>query len=261
METFMNLPNFAESKVLILPVPYEHTTTYKKGTINGPNAIIKASNELELYDYELKSEPYKVGIVTLKPVIDLKKLELIKTNKFLIALGGEHTITLPLLKRFNQQDLSVLHLDAHADLKDSFEGKKLSHACVMRRISDFNDNITQVGIRSLDKEELTFIKRNKINTFFVDDFDIKKIVKTLKKNVYITIDLDVFDPSVLPDVGTPEPNGLQFKQVTDLLKEVFEKRNVVGCDVVELCPSSQIVSSYTAAKLVYKLIGLYSKKN
>ncbi len=251
----MNLPNFAESKILILPVPYEKTTSYKKGTINGPNAILKASNELELYDYELKLEPYIIGIATLKPIIDLKKLENIKTNKFLIALGGEHTITLPLIKRLNQEDLSILQLDAHADLKDSFEGKKLNHACVMHRISEFNKNITQVGVRSLDKDELSFIKKNKINTFFGNNFDIKKIIKTLKKNVYITIDLDVFDPSVLPDVGTPEPNGLQFKQVTDLLEEVFKKRNVVGCDIVELCPSNNIVSDYTAAKLVYKIIG------
>lgn len=255
MENFLDLPKFAEAKVLILPVPYEKTTSYKKGTKLGPYAILEASKELALYDHELGIEPYKIGITTLNPIDELKELEKIKTNKFLIALGGEHTITLPLVRRLDQQDLTILQLDAHADLKNVFDSKRLSHACVMRRISEFNKNITQVGVRSLDKDEADFIEKNNINTFFIEDFDIKSIIKTLKKNVYITIDLDVFDPAVLPDVGTPEPDGLQFKQVTELLREVFKQRNVVGCDIVELCPSRDILSCYTAAKLVYKIIG------
>lgn len=260
MRTFLNLPAFNEAKIAILPVPFESTTSYKKGTKNGPREIIKASNELYLYDAELKIEPYKIGITTLKEIKTLKQLENLKTEKFVIALGGEHTITYPLVKRFPQKELSILQIDAHADLKDEFDDSKLSHACVMRRISEFNKNITQVGIRALDKDESDYIKKYKINTFFAhENFDIKKILKTLKKNVYVTIDLDGFDPTVIPNVGTPEPAGLQFKQVTDLLKEVFKHRNVVGADVVELCPTKNSeLSNYSAAKLVYKLIGNYS---
>jgi len=261
METFLNLPKFEEAKVAILPVPFESTTSYKKGTKNAPNAILKASNELYLYDPELKTEPYKIGITTLNPIKELKKLEQLKTNKFVIALGGEHTITYPLVKRLPQKDLSILQIDAHADLKDEFDGSKLSHACVMRRVSEFNKNITQVGVRALDKDEVDYIEKHKINTFYAhENFNIKKILKTLKKNVYITIDLDGLDPSVIPDVGTPEPAGLQFTQVTDLLKEVFTHRNIVGADVVELCPNKNSeLSSYSTAKLVYKLIGLIKR--
>jgi agmatinase len=260
MKTFLDLPEFEEAKIAILPVPFESTTSYKKGTKNGPREIIKASNELYLYDPELKIEPYKIGITTLKEIKILKQLEKLKTEKFVIALGGEHTISYPLIKRLPQKELSILQIDAHADLKDEFDGSKLSHACVMRRISEFNKNITQVGIRALDKDEADYIKKYKINTFFAHEkFNIKKILKTLKKNVYVTIDLDGFDPSIIPDVGTPEPAGLQFKQVTDLLKEVFKHRNVVGADVVELCPTKNSeLSAYSSAKLVYKLIGNYS---
>jgi agmatinase len=255
MESFLSLPKFAEAKVVVVPVPYESTTSYRKGTKFGPAAILKASNELYLYDHELGIEPYSVGVTTLDAVTSFSKLSKLRKDKFVIALGGEHTITLPLVKRLDQKDLSILQIDAHADMKESFDGSKLSHASVMRRISEFNNNIVQVGVRALDKDELDYMKKNKIKTFF--DFDIPKIVKSLKKNVYITIDLDGFDPSVIPDVGTPEPDGLLWKQVTSLLKEVFAKRKVVGCDVVELCPYSEL-SSYTAAKLVYKLIGYYS---
>ncbi|MCD4760222.1 agmatinase [archaeon] len=255
MKTFLNLPKFREAKVVIVPVPYESTTSYKKGTVNGPSAILKASNELYLYDHELGIEPYSVGITTLDPVKSLSKLEKLKKDKFVIALGGEHTISLPLIKRFDQKDLSILQIDAHADMKGAFDGNKLSHASVMRRVSEFNKNIVQVGVRALDKDEFDYIKENKIKTFF--EFDIAKIVKSLKKRVYISIDLDGFDPSVIPDVGTPEPGGLLWDEVLSLLKEVFSKREVVGCDVVELCPSGEL-SSYTAAKLVYKLVGYYS---
>ena len=261
MATFMNLPNFEEAKVAILPVHYEKTTSYKKGTKKAPKSILEASKELELYDEELEIEPYQIGITTLDEVNSLEELEKIKSNKFIIAVGGEHTISLPLIKRHPEENLSILHIDAHADLKDEFDGSKLSHACVMRRVSEFNKNITQVGVRALDKDEVDYIEKHKINTFYAhENFNIKKILKTLKKNVYITIDLDGLDPSVIPDVGTPEPAGLQFTQVTDLLKEVFTHRNIVGADVVELCPNKNSeLSSYSTAKLVYKLIGLIKR--
>ena len=261
MKTFLNLPKFLEASVIILPIPYENTTSYMKGTVFGPAAILKASNELYLYDQELDLEPYKMGITTLKPVNDLEKLKRLKEDKFVIALGGEHSISLNLIKRFDQSNLSILHIDAHADMKDNFDGNKFSHACVMRRVSEFNKNIVQVGVRALDKDEFDYIKENKIKTFFMHNkFNIAKIVSSLKDNVYVSIDLDAFDLSVFPEVGTPEPDGLKWNQVSDLLKEVFSKKNVVGCDVVELCPAEEdSQSSYFAAKLVYKLIGYKAK--
>jgi agmatinase len=260
METFMNLPNFEEAKVAILPVSYEKTTSYKKGTKNAPKLIFKASNELELYDEELENEPYKVGITTLNEVKTLEELEKIQTDKFLIAVGGEHTISLPLVKKHNQENLSVLQIDAHADLKDSFENNKMSHACVMRRISEFNNNITQVGVRSLEKQEHEFIKENNIKTFFMKDLVYNKnyiqdILGTLKENVYLTIDLDALDPSIVPDVGTPEPGGLRWYQLLNLLKQLFKEKNVVGVDIVELCPNKQTNSDYIVSKLIYKIIG------
>mgnify|MGYP005636038321 FL=1 len=259
----MNLPRFEEAKVAILPVPYEKTTSYKKGTKKGPEKILKASNELELYDEELNSEPYSIGITTLDEIDNLDGLENLKTDKFLIALGGEHTISLPLVKRHNQENLSILQIDAHADLKDSFDGNKMSHACVMKRIFEVNPNITQVGIRSLSKDENDFIQKNNIKTFFMKDLVynrnyVQDILSTLKKDVYLTIDLDGIDPSIIPDVGTPEPGGLRWHQLLQLLKELFKQKNVVGIDVVELSPSKETNSDYIAAKLIYKMIGYKS---
>jgi agmatinase len=260
----MDLPNFEEAKVAILPVSYEKTTSYKKGTKKAPEAILKASKELELYDEELEDEPYKVGITTLKEVKTLEELEKLETNKFLIAIGGEHTITLPLVKKFPEEKLSILHIDAHADLKDKFEGNPLSHACVMRRISEFNKNITQVGVRSLSKEEHSFIRTEKIKTFFMKDLVfnrnyIQDILKTLKDDVYISIDVDAFDPSIIPDVGTPEPGGLRWYQLLLLLKEVFKNKNVVGVDLVEFSPSKESNSDYLLAKLIYKIVGYHAE--
>lgn len=260
MTTFMNLPKFGEAKVAILPVPYEKTTSYKKGTKKAPESILKASSELELYDEELEVEPYKVGITTLNEIKNLEELEKLETDKFLITIGGEHTITLPLVKRFPEEKLSILHIDAHADLKDKFEGNKICHATVMRRISEFNKNITQLGVRSLSKEESDFIKSYDIKTFFMKDLVynknyVKDIIKTLKEDVYLTIDVDALDPSIIPDVGTPEPGGLRWYQLLNLLKQVFRERNVIGVDVVEFCPNKETNSDYILAKLIYKIIG------
>ena len=258
----MNLPNFEEAKIAILPVPYEQTTSYKKGTKNAPKAVLKASNELELYDEELQNEPYQAGITTLNEIKTLEELENLETDKFLIAIGGEHTISLPLIKRHNQDNLSILQIDAHADLKDSFENNKMSHACVARRIFELNSNITQVGVRSLEKKEHEFIKNNKIKTFFMKDLVynknyIQEILSTLKENVYLTIDLDALDPSILPDVGTPEPGGLRWYQLLSLLKQLFKEKKIVGVDIVELSPNKNTNSDYIVAKLIYKIIGYH----
>ncbi len=264
MKNFMNLPdqisNIDSSKVEILLVPHEETTSYKKGTKTAPDAIITASNELEFYDIETDSEPYEVGINTKE---EKTPENITKSEKFRIAIGGEHSITPILVKQLDQNNLSILQIDAHADFKDEFDGRKDSHACAMRRVYEINQNITQVGIRSLDKEESEFIKEHKINTFFMKDLKgdwISKVVPTLKDKVYITIDLDGFDPSVIPSVGTPEPDGLKYSQVIELLKEVFKEKEVVGMDFVELCPNeSDIVSPFTTAKLIYQSIALKFK--
>ena len=210
--------NIENSKVIIQPIPFEKTTSYGKGTKKGPNTILKASHELETYDIETNSEPYLAGIHTLKPI----KLKHIKNhNKFTISLGGEHSITHHIIKKINQENLSILQIDAHADLKDELDNNKFSHACTMRRIYEINKNITQVGIRSIDKEEKEFIDNNHIPTFFMKDINNwQDIINTLKDNVYITIDLDGLDPSIMPGVGNPEPGGFKWDQLLEFLKEV-----------------------------------------
>ena len=264
---------YENSKVVILPFPYEKTTCYGKGTEKGPKAIIKASSEMELYDEE-NGNAYECGICTLKDLKIDKNPEqmveiafshakaLLKDNKFIVTLGGEHSITSPIVKAFKEKysDLGVLQIDAHADLREEFEGSKHSHACVMRRTIEICP-VVQVGIRSLSGEEADFIKQRKLKIFWAKDIVgndkwVDEAVKMLPKNVYITIDLDAFDPSIMPAVGTPEPGGLGYYQVLRFLKKVFKEKNVVGCDVVELLPTeSSAASDFTAAKLVYKLIG------
>lgn len=267
--------NYGNSKVAILPVPYEKTTTYVRGTANGPKAIISASRNMELYDEELDKNIYESGICTLEELkIDSKPelmfntiyqnvRKLLNDKKFTAVIGGEHSITPGCVKAFseNYDDFSVLQLDAHADLREEYQGSKFSHACAMKRCYDLTKNIVQVGIRSLSYEESAFIKKNKLNIFWAKDLVgnddwLDKAISKLKENVYITFDLDALDPSILPGTGTPEPGGLQYYQTLKFLKKACEKRNVVGFDVVELCPSKHsIVSDFTAAKLVYKMIG------
>ena len=273
--------NYETSKVIILPIPYEKTTTYVKGAAKGPEAILDASRNMELYDEELDKEISRVGICTLnelkieeKPELmvnivyeNVKKL--ISDSKFPIVIGGEHSVTPGCVKACaaSYDDFSVLQLDAHTDLREEYDGTKFSHACTMKRILDISKNIVQVGIRSLCDEEATFIKKNNLKIFwakdiFNDDKWINDAILKLSKNVYITLDLDVFDPSIMPSVGTPEPGGLGYYQVLRFLRKVFEERNVVGFDVVELSPNENDVSSdFTATKVIYKMIGYkFNKK-
>lgn len=265
--------NYNNSKVVVLPFPYEKTTCYIKGTEKGPMGIIKASTGMELYDEDL-GNIFEIGICTLKPLkIDVKPelmeknvyehvKNILRDDKFVVTLGGEHSITSGIVKAHHEKykDISVLQIDAHADLREDFEGTKYSHACAMKRTIEICP-IVQVGIRSLSFEESKFIKEKKLKIFWANDifnndewFD--DAISRLSKNVYITIDLDGLDPSVMPSVGTPEPGGLSYYQVLRFLKKVCNKRNVVGFDVVELCPNENDISSdFTAAKIVYKLIG------
>jgi agmatinase len=283
-DLFSNPQNFAglispyadlsTAKVVILPVPYDSTTEWHSGTREGPQAIINASQYLELYDIELDREIYKVGIHTLPKVEPLLNSpeemidrvyhiagELTRQAKFMVMFGGEHSLSLGIVRALKEkkQDLSVLQLDAHADLRDEYLGTKYSHACVMRRILELCP-IVQVGIRSLSWEEQRFLAQNNMHPFFAAPSSglasPEDITALLSDNVYVSIDLDVFDPSIVPAVGTPEPGGMQWHEVLNLLRTVTLHRRIIGFDVVELCPKEGPAScAFLAAKLAYKIIG------
>ncbi len=271
--------DFENSEIVIFPVPFEKTVSYGKGTAKGPSGILKASHYVEFFDEEVKREIcFEKGIATLQASdyskgkiknsldrIYRQTKSLLKENKFVVSLGGEHSISFPIIKAHHEKfpDLTVLQIDAHSDLRQSYEGTKYSHACVMARVAELTKKITQVGIRAQCREEADFIRENGINTFYARDIRTnkfganwqKEVLKTLGKNVYITFDVDGFDPSVLSATGTPEPGGLFWDETMDLLKLVGENRNIVGFDVVELAPSkAHPASDFTTAKLVYKII-------
>lgn len=270
---------FENSKIAILSCPYEKTVSYGKGTGNGPAAILEASHYVEFFDEETEKEVcFSHGITALKP-LDFKKTHgkkaldyiyknvksLIDSGKFVITLGGEHTIsTAPIKAHFDSyNNFSVLHFDAHSDLREEYEGTKYSHACFAKRVAEFTTNITQVGIRAQCKEEFEFIKASGINTFYAyqmrhEGFDTQLndiIINSLQENVYITFDVDYFDPSIMPSTGTPEPNGFYWDETMKLLKAVCEQRNLVGFDVVELAPNKDYsFPDFLTAKLIYKIL-------
>ncbi len=276
--------NYKDSKVVILPVPYEATTSYGKGAAKGPAGIYDASHYVEFFDEELNREfcfEKGNGIASLYPVkfngakgkkaLDIiynEVLKHIKNNKFVVTLGGEHTIsTAPIKAHFDSyKDLSVLHFDAHSDLRDSYEGTKYSHASFCARVAEFTKDITQVGIRAQCREEYEFIKKNKIKTFYA--YAIRnglhgknwqeKVIKGLKKNVYITFDVDYFDPSIMSSTGTCEPLGFYWEETIALLKKLGRQRKVVGFDVVELAPKKENpYPDFLTAKLIYKMLNYF----
>jgi len=263
-----------KAKVVVLPVPYDSTTEYKNGTREGPQAIIDASQYLELYDAELDREISEVGIFTLpeaQPIMSDPQLmvervyqiakELLDKDKLLIMLGGEHSLTTGAVKAFRDRypGLSVLQLDAHVDLRDQYMGTKYGHACVMRRVWELCP-VVQVGIRSLSLEERRFLEQHDIEPFYAEvstktDF-VDRVVSSLSPHVYISIDLDVLDPSIMSAVGTPEPGGLNWQQTLELLRVTAANKRIVGFDLVELCPREGPTScAFLAAKLAYKLMG------
>lgn len=272
--TFCELPSnaiaYARSPIIILPIPFDKSSTWLKGADKGPAAIIEASKYLEFYDIETDSEVLKKGIFTAEPLhassssvllrrTDARVSGYLKDNKLVVTLGGDHSVSIGVLKSYARhfRDLSILHLDAHADSRDSYEGTPYSHACVMARAREFTKNIVSVGIRSMDSSERAHIDRRRM--FFAHDIHdsdkwINNAVRLLTGSVYITIDLDVFDPGIMPSTGTPEPGGLGWYQIMKLLASVSRSKRIVGFDVVELCPSKHKASDFLAAKLVYTLL-------
>jgi agmatinase len=265
---------FDFAKVAIQSVPYDSTTEWHSGSRNGPKSIIESSYYLEWYDTELKKETYKVGIHTMpelepaynNPQTMTEKVyqataSLLQQSKFVVTLGGEHSISLGAIRAHVEKypGCSVLQLDAHTDLRDEYLGTKYGHACVMRRTEELCP-ITQVGIRAISSEEMEYVKARGLQPFFYEYGDtqlpIEKIIQTTSDNVYVSIDLDVFDPSIMSAVGTPEPGGILWHQALSLLRSVSKKRKIVGFDIVELCPDQgPSACSFLAAKLAYKLIG------
>lgn len=275
---------FETSKIVIVPAPYEHTVSYGAGTAKGPEAILKASKYVEFFDEETKREIYKErGIATL-PVLDLEKkkdeaalqliyesvLEVVQLQKFVVTLGGEHAISSATIAAHAKvfPNLSILHFDAHSDLRTEYLGNKYSHASVMSRVCEFIDphRLVQVGIRAQCREEAEFIRDHGIHTFYAheirrgtytkilkywDDF----VVENLTDNVYVTFDVDAFDPSLMPATGTPEPNGLFWNEVLQCIRKTARKRRIVGLDVVELAPIKFLHhADLTTAKLISKIL-------
>ncbi|WP_297764218.1 agmatinase [uncultured Muriicola sp.] len=260
-----------KSKVVLIPVPYDGTSTWGKGAEKGPEALLEASENMELYDIETDTEVYKQGVYVAEQVAELSSPEAmvnsvhnrtkdyIKRNKFVTLVGGEHSLSIGSIRAFNEcfDNLTVLHIDAHADIRESYDGTPYNHACAVYEASQ-NTNLVQVGIRSMDAIEMTLMDTEK--TFFAhemvdDEYWMDKVVELLTDNVFITFDLDALDPSILPSTGTPEPGGLLWYETLEFLKKVFEEKNVVGFDLVELCPNEQDRSSnFLAAKLYYKML-------
>lgn len=280
-KNFGNLPaensTLETAKIVILPVPYDGTSTWLKGADKGPAAIIDASAHMELYDIETDSEAYKQNIFTAEAVNEKSSPEkmaaaveraagdFLAQDKFVVTIGGEHSVSIGAIKahRNKYKNLSILQLDAHSDLRPEYHGSKYCHACVMSRAREIGP-IIQVGIRSMDVSEKPFLDRSRV--FLAEEIYNQagwedKAVAKLTDKVYVTIDLDVFDPAILPSTGTPEPGGLGWYQVLALLKKVVAEKEIVGFDLVELCPNKNNRSSdFLAAKLIYKLLSYKFEK-
>lgn len=274
-KTYAGIPEefgkLATSKITLIPVPYDGTSTWQKGADKGPEAFLEASENMELFDIETNSEVYKKGVYLADAITENESPEAmtetvhktvksyINKNKFVTLFGGEHSVSIGSIRAFNEcyNNLSVLHIDAHADLRKEYEGSSCNHACAVYEANQ-NTNLVQVGIRSMDISETRVMQKDKV--FFAhemvnDEYWMDDAVDLLTENVYITFDLDAFDPSIMPSTGTPEPGGLFWYETLEFLKKVFDQKNVVGFDIVELCPNEVDKSSdFLAAKLYYKML-------
>ncbi|MFA4936725.1 MAG: agmatinase [Patescibacteria group bacterium] len=262
-----------KARVAVLPIPYESTTTYGGGTARGPSAIIDASRHMELWDIELGKDFSRLGFFTFPELepdmsgpeqtmgrIQDAVAEIVKDEKWPLVLGGEHSITPAVVAAVQSKykKLSVLQIDAHTDLRNEYQGTKYSHACAMRRVYDLNIPTAAVGIRSVSEEETKFISNAKLASriFYAPEIPVDTVLKCLSDYVYITVDVDGFDSSIMPGTGTPEPGGLNWYQVIDLLRAVGKQKKIVGADIVELAPiPGQPAEDFLAAKLAYKIIG------
>lgn len=283
-------PRIEDAQFVVVPADFERTTSYRKGTVAGPAEFLTASAQVEFYDEELRKETLRDTLIATIPFVSARKSEssgaylgrlsaiiekLVAQGKKVVTVGGEHTLTYAPVAAYAKhfKNLSILHFDAHADLRTSYEDNHWSHACALRRSIEAVEKeggvckVAMVGIRSIDTDEAEFIDANSN----VKLFDIlrhrdphilaQQVINHLGPDVYVTIDLDGFDPAVVPGVGTPQPGGFGWYDTLDLLREVFAKKNVVGFDAMELAPiKGQVVSELAAAKLVYRLIGYASQK-
>jgi agmatinase len=275
--------SYDRARVAILPVPYEATTTYRQGCKNGPAALLAASDQLEYYDEELDREIcFEVGIHTHAPIADTRHNEvtaeemlavtqnaiahLVADGKFVIAVGGEHSITAGIVAGYRQaypdEPFTVVQIDAHGDLRNEYEGSIHNHACVMHRILDMGLPTVQIGIRSICKEEAQLIRDRQIPVFWARetaanrDWIDRAIAAISTDKVFLTIDLDGIEPTLIPGVGTPQPGGIGWYDLLEFLRRVFVTHSVIGCDIMELAPIvDSVVSEFTAATLAYKLIG------
>lgn len=265
--------NYEDAKIVVLPVPYDGTSTWLKGADKGPEAILEASANMELYDIETDTEVYTKGIATLDPVteasspeamsdaVEMKVDAILKDKKFPVILGGEHSVSIGAFRAFakHYENYSVLQLDAHSDMRDEYEGSDHNHACVMARAKEMA-TVAQVGIRSSCIDEKHNIDPDRI--FYA--YEIKEssnwmydVSERLNDNVYITIDLDVFDPAYMPSTGTPEPDGMNYREVINFLKLINERHNIIGLDVVELCPNDiNKAPDFLASKLIYQILSM-----
>lgn len=258
-----------DAQVVLIPVPYDGTSSWQKGADKGPDAFLEASENMELYDIETRTEVYRKGIYLAPPVTEDSSPEkmveavhkttknYIKQEKFVTLFGGEHSVSIGAIRAFNESfpDLTVVQIDAHADLRPEYEGSPYNHACAVHEASK-KANLVQVGIRSMDVSEVEHMDENQV--YFAHDLYedwMEDAIGQMTPNVYITIDLDAFDPSILPSTGTPEPGGMFYYETLEFLKMMFKKKNVVGFDIVELCPNDIDKSSdFLAAKLYYKML-------
>lgn len=280
MEPFGGIAGDGSARFALIPVPYEKTTTYRKGTAKGPAALLKASTQVETFDEETRVDPWeRCGIETLEPTLCEQMPDVLAAvleglvgaqldgGRVPVCLGGEHSITLGPVRAAAQRHggLGILQIDAHPDLRDEYEGTQFGHGCVMRRVLEVK-NITalvQVGLRAVsDEDDAVISDDDRVHPFYACEWSrqrIEPILEQLPNDVYISIDLDGLDPSVIPGTGTPEPGGLSWWDALALLKAVAERKRVVAFDVVELLPDP--ISSFAAAKLVFKLLSYLSSES
>ena len=274
-----DLSDLKKSPVVVLPVPFERTTSYGKGTGNGPAGLLRASQSMELYDDELGCEPCEIGIATAPPFhpeafdmeeamaeLDAECHRWMEAGKFLVTLGGEHSLTIAPVRAAHRVfgEIGIVQFDAHADLREEFEGTPYSHASVMRRVFDEGIPSLPIGIRSLSAPEAELIERHKIPVLWGRELEpaaalekrFDTLLKRLPKKIYLTFDIDYFDPAIVPATGTPEPGGGSWYPTLRLLRKLFATKDVVAMDIVELAPiGSHPSSDFVAAKLAYKCIG------